>query len=116
MTTTTISPEIKIADPSILHSFQADEEFNKIHETSKEANTSYEASRACLIAASRLSEEAKLPGVKGIVITTPSSRLHVFSLMASTGGSSNSRIFGLTTKPQVSLADAMAKIKPLLAP
>ncbi len=111
---TPINPQAIDDDPSVKHSFQADENFNIIHESSTDARPSIEASPVCVQIANELAEVAGFPPIDRIVATSHESRLMIFSLASENAEPPGPRIFGLTTDPSIQLNDAVRFISPLL--
>jgi len=109
-----VSPEVIDADPLVIHSFQACGGFKKIHSSSVKAERSYQVAPECVGAAYRISEAAGLPPVERIVASSPKSRLMIFSMEAKNASPPGPRVFGLTTKPEAKLEEAVKLVKPLL--
>ena len=109
-----ISPEIIDADPSVRYSFQADLEFNLIHESSPKARDAYRIAPLCVGAASKIAEVAGFPPLERIVATSPQSQFMIFSMDAPNAQTPGPRIFGLSTDPAVTLDDALNFIKSLV--
>jgi len=109
-----IHPEIIDADPSVKHSFQADENFNLIYESSPIARGSYEVAQPAITAATQMAAAAGLRQVDRVIATAEDSRLMLFSADAPNASPPGMRILGLTTKHGVTITNVTDFLKPLL--
>ena len=109
-----VSPEVIDSDPLVRYSFQADGEFNLIHESSPKARDAFRIAPLCIGAASQLAEDAGFPPIERIVASSPNSKFMVFSMNAPKARPPGPRVFGLSTDPTVTLDDAINFIKTLV--
>ena len=109
-----VSPEVIDADPLIRYSFQADGDFNLIHESSPKARDAFRIAPLCIAAAAQMAQEAGFPPIERIVATSPHSQFMIFSMNAPKASPPGPRVFGLSTDPSVTLDDAINFIKTLV--
>ena len=77
-----VSPEVIDADPLVRHSFQADKDFNLIHESSPKARDAYQIAPLCIAAAAQMAQDAGFPPIERIVASSPYSQFMIFSMDA----------------------------------
>ena len=109
-----VSPEVIDADPLVRYSFQADSDFNLIHESSPKARDAFRIAPQCIAAAAQMAQDAGFPPIERIVATSSNSQFMVFSMNAPTARPPGPRVFGLSTDPSVTLDDAIDFIKSLV--
>jgi len=109
-----VSPALIDANPAVHLSFQADEDFTKIHTSSSKADRLHGIAPDCVFLGSKIGRVAGLPPLERIVASSSESRLMIFSLEAEKASPPGPRVFGLMTDSTVTVDEAARFIKPLL--
>jgi len=102
------------ADPLVRYSFQADQDFNLIYESSPKARDAFRIAPLCIGAAAQMAQDAGFPPIERIVATSAQSQFMVFSMNSPKAKPPGPRVFGLSTDPSVTLDDAIDFIKTLV--
>ncbi len=100
--------------PGVEFSFQADRDFQKIHETTPEAGAICDVASVALKFVGNFASQVDLGSLDRMVASSPSRRFMLFSFNAKSADPPGPRVFGITTGPSIQVETLSDQINQII--